>query len=276
MSRLQPRRTQVRQVLPGGECDSLTPAPRVDQNTVNQLLLSTRGDTLFIRRGAICNTLTMDIAPEKYPSLPGNFATARDGLWLVFLDGMRWYRPAQGYSPILLKFGQDITDDLPQFIDSYGVVQGSSATDLGRYPQTWFSYMPRVSPVHGDEVMNTVVYVEDRDDGLMLIPNGRMMAWVVGSQSEVPYEHWNMLRERAGVINTAEMDGHSKDTEVNGVPQTIRQIAQEIGASTLHKASLAVTLRTKIAIYSEIGIPQLFKGQRWSRYPVPVHNKVAL
>lgn len=89
--------------------------------------------------------------------------------------------------------------------------------------------MPRNIPINEELPLHTPVHIEDPLDGIMTIPNGKVMVWIAGKRSDPPYEYWNMLRDRAGIINTVEFEENYEETMIDGVPETIRQIAQEIG-----------------------------------------------
>ncbi|KAI2470972.1 hypothetical protein F4781DRAFT_388321 [Annulohypoxylon bovei var. microspora] len=183
--------------------------------------------------------------PVEYRNLTGRYRTKARGFWVVFFDGMRWY-PATRDEVMQVKFGPGTGHYVPRFINSQGDVLGSymTAAELSRGPL--FSFIPRNRPIWDSYLTSSSiydmlpisspspVYIKDDKEGLMAIPNGRMIMWCEGSSGSPPMHHWNMLRQRSGRINSPEpLECHPNTNWARKaeVPWTIREIALEIGGS---------------------------------------------
>ncbi|KAI0097412.1 hypothetical protein F4776DRAFT_651101 [Hypoxylon sp. NC0597] len=158
------------------------------------------------------------IEGDQFINLIGRYRTPNGGFWVIFLDGMRWYNGSL-VDMTEVTLSTDDNQDAPHFINSDGDDLGRRVTLSGRIVLPLFSFVPRNK--------RPVVYIKEDGDAIMVIPNSRMMMWVAGNPESPPLEYWNMLRGYAATISIFTPVDSSADAEV---PQSIRQIAQEIGS----------------------------------------------
>ncbi|KAI4866822.1 hypothetical protein F4820DRAFT_415703 [Hypoxylon rubiginosum] len=230
-------------VYSNGECDTEFAAQAVDTNTPGDDLGAGYG-VLYRAEGTEAEGRKTRHDETGFDARHGQYRTGSRGFWVVFLDGMRWY-PGAPEGPRLLDFGAE-TRRIPLFITSQGDPLYNAMLRPELYAGPLFSFIPRDRRAWDenqgpypfpDEPLITRVcirdaHIRDNQDGLMVIPNGRLMIWVTGDRDDVPWRYFNMLRQRAGRINIPDAQESQPPAErAHGpqVPETIKQVVREIG-----------------------------------------------
>ncbi|KAI1775090.1 hypothetical protein F4818DRAFT_61165 [Hypoxylon cercidicola] len=215
-------------VYSNGECDTQFAAPAVDTDTSADALGVGRG-ILYRAEGTEAEgSETQDDETEFAPLLGQGRIRGSQGFWVVFLDGMRWY-PGALEGAALLTFGSD-TRRVPSFINRQGIpLRNMLQPEVSTEPL--FSFIPRDRPASDNDLASYLVHdepevcIRDHQDGIMVVPNGRLMIWIIGSRNDVPWHYFNRLRQRAGRINIPDALENHLNAEF---PETIRQVVREI------------------------------------------------
>ncbi|KAI1134426.1 hypothetical protein F5Y05DRAFT_422733 [Hypoxylon sp. FL0543] len=206
------------EIFSSRECNIENTASSAQGSTMRVRELHDGRGWLHSSPGVRVEDVDVRVDHHQFTNLAGRYRTVLEGFWVIFLDGMRWYygSPVQ-MTEVTLGTGDN--QYAPHFINGDGDDLGPHVTITGMVSTPVFSFIPRTMPA--------LVYIKEDRDGLMAVRNGRMMMWIAGHPENPPLKYWNMLREHAETINTPGPKDIPADTQV---PQSIRRIAQEIGA----------------------------------------------
>ncbi|KAI0161055.1 hypothetical protein GGR52DRAFT_586373 [Hypoxylon sp. FL1284] len=179
------------------------------------------------------------LSAQYRPSTQGLSNT--QGLWLIFLDGMRWYPGGLGQGLMFTFFSE--SGRTPVFINIPGAGLGCTMGQPQQYNNPVFSYIPRSRQIQSNgfgpqppnrESLATGACIRDAAGNFMVVPNGRLMVWVMGDRYNVPWLYFNKLRRRAGRINVPAPEESFPNPQVARnpqVPTSIHQIVREVAGA---------------------------------------------